>query len=170
MSTSDPAVEPSEASQPPRPPRSPSPSPHSTHLALITEGRVFTLYSFSPTLLPPPSSSPPTQHLHTHPIFLFYSPPPPFTTLSSSTNLGAFHWSTPGTRTLDPTTTLPITHISDIYLDCQHGVEWTSLTPPHPPPGLCFTLVSKRRDLRLWPAGRVAPCAGRCVGGDQGVV
>ena len=128
-------------------PISPTPSPPpQSNFSVLTEGRVFTLFSFSPTLTLHPSSLPPSSPLHSHPIFLFYVPS------SIPTRLGTLHWCPPGQRsTSDPSLSLPVSLVSDIYLDQQFGSEWKErpLSDDSDDGGLCFTLVSKRYDVRL---------------------
>ena len=116
----------------------PAPSPSSPNLAMMLEGRPFTLYTLNPTFTLS-STAPPASALTTSTVVISYTP--------SSHKLGSL--------TVTPTDgapyALPVHHISDIYLDQQHAPEWSHL-PQHEQTddaASCFTLVSRRRNSQL---------------------
>ena len=113
-------------------------SSSSPNLALMIEGRPFTLYSLNSTYTLS-TTAPPASALTITTVVISYTP--------SSHKLGSL--------TITPSdgspSALPVHHISDIYLDQQHAPEWSRLAQHEQSDSTssCFTLVSRRRNTQL---------------------
>ena len=112
-------------------------STSSPNLALMIEGRPFTLYTLNQTFTLS-TNAPPASALTTTTVVISYTP--------SSHKLGSLVV----TPSDGSPFALPVHHISDIYLDQQHAPEWSLLPHEHTSDTTsCFTLVCRRRDIQL---------------------